>query len=347
MHTPDLKKAAILTLILVTAFILCWEYYLRNKGFRISYNDDESLWSSKRAQIDEQDSAYTVFIGSSRIKYDLDIQTWETLTGEKAIQLSFVGTSPRPVLNNLANDPDFNGKLIIDVTEPIFFDRETMRANESAENAIKYYNDRTTAQKSSSVINDALESQFVFLDEEKFGLNALLNHLQIPRRKNVFVFPLFPREFEQNKFNRQNFMLPKFVTDTALQNKQIGCWVILGALDTTPAFSGDSLVAVFEELKVSIDKIKARGGQVLFVRTPSSGGYLETENKVYPREQYWDKMLAYTNIPGVHFHDYEEIAHFICPEWSHLSPEDGIVFTKNFVRILEEEKGWTFSQKTK
>jgi predicted enzyme related to lactoylglutathione lyase len=67
-------------------------------------------------------------------------------------------------------------------------------------------------------------------------------------------------------------MTEKFLRDTALQNWQTRNSSVLGALDKTPAIKGDSLTAVFKELKASIDKIKARGGKVMFVRTPSSGG---------------------------------------------------------------------------
>ena len=60
---------------------------------------------------------------------------------------------------------------------------------------------------------------------------------------------------------------------------------------------------------------------------------------------YWDQLLAYTGCPGIHFEDYPETAHFKCPEWSHLAPQDAIAYTKNFIKILVKEKGWTFPKK--
>ncbi|MBK6635955.1 MAG: hypothetical protein IPG38_18215 [Chitinophagaceae bacterium] len=87
----------------------------------------------------------TVFIGSSRIKFDLDIPTWEQITGDHAIQLACVGSSPVPVLEDLANDKQFAGKLVIDVTEGLFFQKapnvETPLKN------LKYYKEWTPAQK--------------------------------------------------------------------------------------------------------------------------------------------------------------------------------------------------------
>ncbi|MDP9229827.1 MAG: hypothetical protein M3O67_04025, partial [Bacteroidota bacterium] len=265
-------KAGILAAIIVITSVVSWELYLRSQHFPISYNDDKPLWATKRKLVYEPADSATVFIGSSRIKFDLDIPTWEKLTGDKVIQLSCVGTSPRPVLAHLANDKKFKGKLIIDVTEPIFFSRDTKRREQWARDRIEYYNKWTPTQKASTVLNYPLESAFVFLDDERFSLNAILEDLEIPNRPGVFSFPRFPKEFGLSHASRQDYMTEKFLTDTTLQRKQTNNWMMLGALDRSPAISGDSLMMVFEEIKKSIDKIRARGGKVLFVRTPSSGG---------------------------------------------------------------------------
>ncbi len=111
---------------------------------------------------------------------------------------------------------------------------------------------------------------------------------------------------------------------------------------TTSAISGDSLKIIFDEVKKSVDKIRGRGGDVSFVRTPSSGKYIETEDKFYPRDKYWEPLLQHTRSQGIHFKDYPALANMICPEWSHLGPKDVIIFTKELIRSLEEEKGWKF-----
>lgn len=345
MDASNFKKAGILTVVLVATTLIGWEIYLRSHRFPISYDDDASLWSTKRIDVYQPADAATVFIGSSRIKYDLDIPTWENITGDKAIQLSMVGTSPRPFLDDLANDKKFKGKLIIDVTEGLFFGRNKKRTEKTSSEFEDYYKKWTPAQRFSSNVNFVVESRFVFLEKDKFSLNALLDELPIPNRKGVFKFPLFPKGFGMNTSERQNFMDEEFLKDTLQQKKQQNNWAMLGNLDKTPGISGDTLLAVFKQVKNDIDKIKARGGQVLFVRTPSSGAYEDAEKAAYPREKYWNPLLTYTNTPGIHFEDHPEIAHFICPEWSHLSPQDAIVFTKNFIKILMEEKGWTFSKK--
>jgi len=108
MQSRSLFKAGILTLVIVALAITCWEVYLRTHGIGISYDDGKELWSDKRARVYEPSDKATVFIGSSRNKYDLDIATWEAMTGDRAIQLAIEGMSPLPILDDLANQRQIN-----------------------------------------------------------------------------------------------------------------------------------------------------------------------------------------------------------------------------------------------
>src|SRR6187431_1426228 len=116
MNEKSLFKSAVLTLVTVAIVILSFEIYLRNQGATIDYDDGEALWSNNRNMVYEPTDKSLVFIGSSRIKYDLDLPTWKGLTKVHAIQLAMEGSSPRPVLTDLANDPNFKGNVVIDVT---------------------------------------------------------------------------------------------------------------------------------------------------------------------------------------------------------------------------------------
>nr|MBA2250193.1 hypothetical protein [Chitinophagaceae bacterium] len=281
MDNSSFKRAALLTLFLVISTLAGWEMYLRNKGYPISYDDDASLWSTKRRTVYQPADAATVFIGSSRIKYDLDIPTWEKLTGEKVIQLAMVGTSPRPFLDDLAADKNFKGKLVIDITEGLFFGRNKKRTEKTSSEFEEFYKKWTPAQRFSAVVDHGIESGFVFLEKNKFSLNTLLDDLPIQNRKGVFKRPVFPRGFAMNTSDRQCFMDERFTSDTIQQKIQQQNWGMLGSLDRTPGITGDSLTDVFKEIKNNIDKIEARGGTVLFVRTPSSGAYREAEIAVY------------------------------------------------------------------
>jgi len=343
MESPGLKKAGIIALILVIIIIGCWELYLRSIGVSNTFDDNEPLWAYKRAQIYDEPERSTFFIGSSRIKFDIDLKTWEEVTGEKAVQLALVGTSPQLILKDLAEDKNFKGKLLVDGTEFILFSRDP-GDQESAKKSIEYYKNWTPAQKASFYIDYLLQSNLVFLEQKKFSLNALLDQLTLPQRKGVMVFSGFPVGFEPTKFNRQNIMSDDFIKDTGRQQRVKEIWRKFGVVNKTLGPTGDTLNKIFADLKNSIDKIKDRGGQVIFLRPPSSGESREAEKVAYPRQIFWDNLLANTNTTGIYFEDYHEIAHFTCPEWSHLTPQDAIKFTRSLIKILEH-KGWKFPNK--
>lgn len=209
----------------------------------------------------------TVFIGSSRIKYDLDVATWRSLTGDEPVELAHEGSTPTPVLHHLANDTAFKGKLVIDVTEGLFF-APGGPPFETPNKSIAYYNGLTPAQRVGFQLNSALESQLVFLDKDYFSLNALLNKIRVPKRANVFAMPDFPRDFGPNNFDRQNVMTAKFLADSNQINQVRGIWQFFASLPSPPPISGAALDSFIMGIAASTNKIKARGGTVVFVRTP-------------------------------------------------------------------------------
>ena len=151
--------------VLVAASVLCWELYLRDKGFENSFNDDPALWAHQRSLVYKPVDQSTIFIGSSRIKFDLDIETWKQITNDFPVQLACVGSTPIPVLINLADDENFKGRVVVDVTEGLFFSTAPWNASNPNER-IEYYKEQTPAQRAGFHINHALESQLVFLDKD-------------------------------------------------------------------------------------------------------------------------------------------------------------------------------------
>lgn len=325
-------------LVIVVTVVASYEIYLRNSGANIAYDDGPALWSDIRAQVYAPKEEQVVFIGSSRIKYDLDIPTWEAQTGLKAVQLAIVGSCPRPMLEDLANDPDFKGRLVIDVTEPLFFSDLPPYMENPGKN-IKYFHDRSLSQQASFELNKVLESQLVFLDKDNFSLNAQLDAMQLESRKGTYSMPIFPRDFQRTEADRQTYMTSGFVADSNQVNTVRGVWAKLLGGPHGPPMTDAQINAVAVSVKKCTDKIKKRGGEVIFVRTPSSGPFLMGETMGFPRAKYWDKLLQVTGCDGIHYADFPATAGFQCPEFSHLSRPDAVLFTQAFVDILDQ-KGW-------
>jgi hypothetical protein len=333
-------KVTILTSALVFIFILCLEVYWRSRGFTPAYNDDKIMWSRHRKKIYDSPDKTTVFIGGSRIKFDLDIQTWERLTGQNAIQLAIVGTPSRAVLRHLANDEKFKGNLVIDVAEGQFFTLvDSVRRDRLANDAMEYYRDETPAQRLSASINNFLEARLVFLEEGKFGLTALLNDFKTTNRIGVFVRQNFPKEFSMADDDRQTRLTPMFLASPSLQQIQRDIWMNSPVMKI-PAIKGDTLDIFFLQIKNAIDRIRARGGDVVFVRPPSNEQYWAAEKRRFPRQKYWGRLLWVTDSRGIHFSDDSTTSKLHCPEWSHLAPEGAVQYTTSMVEFIRKETNW-------
>ena len=83
---------------------------------------------------------------------------------------------------------------------------------------------------------------------------------------------------------------------------------------------------------------------VVFIRPPSDGIMLAKEHTDYPREEYWDQLIKFTETPGYYYADYPSMANLICVEESHLSPHDAVIYTEALINILKTQKGWVFPQ---
>jgi hypothetical protein len=96
----------------------------------------------------------------------------------------------------------------------------------------------------------------------------------------------------------------------------------------------DPVPIILASVRNAVNKIRARGGEVFFIRTPSSGPFLMGEQHVFPRGKIWDGLLTTTQSKGFYYADDSATAHFTCPEWSHLSPSDAILYTKALITQL-------------
>ena len=343
MQSTPFIKSGLLAIALVIIAAVSWEIHLRGAGVDTSYDDNRALWAYTRAKVYEPKDKSTVFIGSSRIKFDLDIPTWQQITGDHAVQLACVGSSPAPILRDLANDSNFKGKLIVDVTEEIFLATSSFD-DEGPNKRVEYFHKISPTQKASFQVDRVLESMFVFLDQDNYSFNGMLPLLHLPQRTGVFPDVIFPPEFDRTTLARQSRMSSRFLADTSLQNQVKGIWDFFIKMTMEPPATGKKLDSVIQLIKTNVDKIQRRGGEVLFVRTPSSGKVWQYESRDFPRAVYWEKLIAATGCKSIYYKDYPSIAQFECPESSHLSPEQAVVFTKNLINILKEEKGWTFNQ---
>ncbi|HXV73249.1 MAG TPA: hypothetical protein VD713_00825, partial [Sphingomonadales bacterium] len=312
-----------------------WEVRVRSYGYEPYMVDNAGLWAIQRNRIGDEGKDAVVFTGSSRLLFDTDLSQWREATGRPTIQLAAVGTSPRMFMEDLAGDPDFTGLLVVGVTPPLFF---TERGGYMA-SVLDYYQHESPSAWLGQRLGMMLEARFAFLDRDNLPLFTLLKHIKMPNREGVSDPYWEIWKLEDNLPDRQTWMWPRVYEDKAYQEKSQQSWLHL--LDAMAAQGGggpppqaDEAIA---DAKEQIDKIRAKGGEVVFVRAPSSGPFREIEDQGFPREKYWDRLLAETGSVGVHFEDQPETNGYSVPEWSHLRKDEAIDFTAHVIRLLDEK----------
>jgi hypothetical protein len=73
----------------------------------------------------------------------------------------------------------------------------------------------------------------------------------------------------------------------------------------------------------------------VFLRLPVTGPLVAREEQLAPRVATWDRLVRETGVPAIHFSEHSDLNGFKCPEWSHLSAEDSVEFTRRLVPHLQ------------
>ncbi|EMR04007.1 hypothetical protein [Cesiribacter andamanensis] len=338
MYPAHTWKAFLLMAALSLAAVTGWEWYCRYSGKELSYPNSKGFWAQQRRLLADDPTA-TVIIGSSRVQFGIDLDTWAQEMGRRPVQLSMEGSSPLPILSHLAQDPAFRGSLLVGVTPNLFFSPEQSRGGQKAAKLVAHYLQESPSQRLGNALNLALESRLVFLDEDQLGLDRFLEFVELPNREGVMTMPQWPYHFTTLTKHRQRNMSQAFLNSRQAQLQQLAVWrTFMGWEKQAPVLAGEGLARLFEQIRQDTEAIRSRGGRVLFVRMPSTGSYLAFEDARYPREAYWDQLLAKTGCKGYYFSDYPALSGFDCPEESHLTPADAKRFTRSLAEIIRSDK---------
>lgn len=334
----NLGAAWAIALVLFIAGMLAWEWKWRAFGAGPAYRNSDSAWAAQRRRISEGEGNKTVLIGSSRVLFDVQLHVWEQMFGERPIQLALEGTSPLPVLEDLADDPKFTGRLLIGISPPLFFGGFDRRIQ-----AIKSWQRETLAQRAGHWLSVQFVEPFFAFYEEDFALMTVLKRQPFWPRRGTGGGRLEVRRLSVHEKDRNTRLWDKLEKDPEYQALAKSIWRQLFA--PPPGMTPEKGRQIAEEqinrTAAAIAKLKARGVPVVFLRPPSDGEFLQAENKGFPRERTWNVLLERTGTPGIHFEDYPELQGLTLPEWSHLNAADAERFTERLCAILQREHRWT------
>ena len=325
--------------IVVFALLLgCWEAYWRAYGVHPSITNNYGLWAIQRRRIDAGEGDGTVLLGASRVFFDIQLPVWERLAGRRPIQLAIEGTSPLPFLEDLADDPRFTGHVLVGVAPDVFFSGYQYRGG-----VLSYMHKESPSQRVGQWLSMHLVEPYFAFDDPDFALETVLARQPWPARPGKRWFTEV-RKLADSEADRNTHLWSKVGDDLKYREMARNIWregFVPSDEDPTPE---EALKAETEEIgraAKAVAKLRARGVKVLFVRMPSTGEYLAYENRAFPRARSWDRLLAVTGAPGIHFEDYPQlrpdVQGYYLPEWSHMVRADGERVTAALYRIIERD----------
>jgi hypothetical protein len=319
-------RISLIVLILVLLLSSLWEWQMRR--LELVPGDMSSTydtWAELRREVDRRDVPL-LLIGDSRILFDTDLDRIHQLTGVHPIQLGIAGGTGLLVLEDIADDPHFKGLAIVGMAETSFFDNHftVVRTRE----AIALSKWESPSKRASFQIQRVIAPGLAMLDED-YGLSTMVAHLDPHWRPgvkgpydNVWKVGELAPDGNARLWRRLDH-------DKRLNDHARTVW-----FELFPPFPLDdkSIQEILVRSKTAVDKIRARGGDVVFLRPPSGLDLGKVEYSHLPRAKGWDPLLAYTHTKGVHADDLANAQNLNLPESSHVSHACAIVFTDAYIR---------------
>ena len=326
------RTMSIVVLVLLILFTSLWEWKMRSLELVPGDESDGTYdsWARLRQQVDKRDVPVLI-IGDSRILYDTDLDRVAQLTGVRPVQLAIVGSSGLPILEDIANNSHFKGLAIVGMAETAFFDTRYTVAR--PKEALELYHWESPSKRASYQIQRVISPGLAMLDED-YQLSTLIFHLDPDWRPGVKGPYHDVWKVGESGRDGQNWIWRRLEHDQRLSAHARSVW-----LQLFPPFPIDdkNIQEVLARTKAAVDKIRARGGDVVFVRPPSGPDLRAVEDKHIPRARGWDALLTYTQANGIHGDDLPAAQNLILPEGSHLTHACATVFTDAYIRAVAQQ----------
>jgi hypothetical protein len=321
------RAMALAVTILLVILTSLWEWKMRTLELipgDLGKNTDR--WAALRRQVDKR-NVPVVILGDSRILYDSDLDRATQLIGVRPLQLAIPGASGLPILKDLADDPHFKGLVIVGMCETQYFDLTGSRA----QTAIELSRWESPSKLGSFLIQRVLSHGLAMLDDD-YRLSTLVFRLDSHWRPGVSGPSNVVWKPQETGPGGQVWLWRRIEHDRRLSEHMRNNW-LLQYFPSEP-LDNQTISTISVGTKTAVDKIRARGGDVVFVRPPSAPDLRAIEDRHISRARGWDVILTSAHSNGVHIDDLPAAQNLTIPESSHLSRACATVFTDAYLRSL-------------
>lgn len=314
-------------LLLAAGVLLAWEWHYRSIGVTADVIDSQQLWSLQRDRANGLPPPRSVvFLGASRTVYGLDPKVWrDRLPQHKPLMLAVNGHYPAATLRDLAFDDDFHGLVICDIDSYGLLPAH----REMQQPWIDY---RRTRWNANWVIHRALLTgwqRHSVLANPDVGLWATARRLRSGQALGLPYSRNFANRAGEMLFDRVDTAALAAYFDSEVDPK----------IARFPAPGPAQFLADLAPVEDWVQRIRARGGDVVFVTLPVQGRLPDMEGRYMPRADYWDAFAHRPGIRALHYADVPALRAIPLPDHSHVRAQDRATLTLALIDALQA-RGW-------
>jgi len=308
---------------------LAFETYWRGQGYAPTVMDSFDLWSQHRARaVKSAPPLRFAMLGASRIQYGLSPAVFRDEThalglNVDPIMLAVNGHYPLAALRDLSADEQFTGVALIGI-DARGMDRNVWEMQ--AAHIQQYHHDWSPAREVHRRLLSHMQA-YAIAARPDFALVTLVKrHLdnQGPPYKEYVTF-------ERDRSGGTDYRKSDIAAIHAARVADLRNYY---SMHTPP--TPEVWLSEMREVVRWVEKINARGGQVVFYREPVSGEHIELDEANFPRARYWDKLVPVMPALMIDFRDYLELS-IDTPDTSHIDIKDIDRHTRALVRVMKRK----------
>lgn len=324
----DYRRLWLWSFLTFVVLLVGAEAHWRSNGHLKSVTDSRQLWSAWREHVVDATSnrRSLAIIGDSRMQLGIVPEVLRRELPMEPTMLGVQGTHAFRTLADLCTDPDFRGVILCGSMEQMFLPDNLDRQRAYVEFYHDFWSRPFAAldQRVNTVIKSWLQQHLVTLSPN------LIFKRQVTGRF------LTPPAYIETRPDRSRGAHYRTIlgTQKVAQLRRENLTRVGSIAPDSPERREQFAQVLVKQVAPLVARLKARGGEVMFLRMPVAAEMWKLDARQSPREHYWDRVGPLTGARTLHFRDSPELNGFECPDASHLDVTEAREFTTNLAKVL-------------
>lgn len=331
--------------LLFLAAAVAMELRLAALGYQPTARDSQERWQTARGRAGRLGERALILVGASRFQLGLDLDVLRRQTGLEPVQLALDGSGGEPILEGLANDPKIRGTVLVEYYDHAIGARggvaeHMQRQYEKSAGRLRFW--KQPAERIEARLTEWLHERLRAYSDGAIPIGSLRWRI-LPAagaRQYLVTQPDRSRLADYTRVDMPAFYYRRVVRTLGedIDANAPGVEAALAQRIASLSVADDAGFAqASREVGRMAEKIRARGGRVIFLAMPSSGLVREIERRRYPRDRFWDRFVAESGLPGIHSGHEPALRGFDCPDGSHLDVRDRGRYTAALADVMKRQ----------